>query len=161
MPAVMADGSSGAIELALDAPVERTTWLALRALGSKVGEVRPSGLELLPSALEYPPVHPDREPESFVLPGSREAPVSAAHTAAVWVTVAGTPPLGAQEPALRAAAAWATRLADLEHWLSPEIMAGLGEFPGRGDGVPLEILEAHRAELLAAVVAARARWSQR
>jgi hypothetical protein len=73
------------------------------------------------------------------------------------VTVAGTPPLAAQEPARRAAAAWAERLADLDHWLSPDVLPELGEFPGRGDGVPLEVLEAHRDELLAALAAGRAR----
>ncbi len=153
-------GSPGLIEFAIDWPIEETTWLALRARGAKVGEVRPPGLEQLASALDYPAPHPGRERQALELPGEDDAPVSAAHTAPVWIHLDSSPPLFAQESARFAAEAWAARLADLEYWLSDQALPEVAGYPGRGDGVEARLLRTHRRELLRAVKESRA-WLAR
>ncbi len=154
---VAGSGSEGELVLEVERPVEKTSWLALRAGGVKPGEVRPRGIELLRQAVNHPPPRPDAPTEPLALPGARHAPVSAAHTAAVWIVVEGSEPLRSQPAGRAAAAAWSSRLADLEHWLSEGELAAVAGYPGRGDGVPEGLLRAHREALLEAAEQARLR----
>jgi hypothetical protein len=122
---------SGELRLEASIEVERSTWFALRARGDKVGETEA---------------------------GRRRRP-SAAHTAAVWVTVDGTPPLGQQPQASRILEAWLTRLDELEARFGEERLAEMAGFPGRGDGISEKDLRANRAALLEAITAARERYA--
>lgn len=149
-------GDEGELVLDVEWPVKVTTWLALRAGGVKLGEVRPPGLEMLEADLRHPPSRPGAEQEPFTLPGSLDAPVSAAHTSPIWIVVDGSLPLREQPTGRAAAASWASHLADVEHWLSSAELPAVAGYPGRGDGVPEELLRAHRTALLEAVAEARA-----
>jgi hypothetical protein len=158
--AVERNGPGGEIVFEFDHPLAQTTWLAARAYGVKPGEVRPPGLELLQGALDYPPPRPGRRNEPLPVPAAYGPPVSAAHTAPVWITIGGTPPLFAQAAACPAARAWLSRLADVEYWLSEDAPSEVTAFPGRGDGVPAADLQAHRRALLSDLAGSRA-WLTR
>lgn len=157
---VEGDGSSGEIRLQTTRAVARTTWFALRAWGTKPGETRPPSLSILEGALAYPP---SREPpgDAALIPGDGPLPVSAAHTAPVYVTVLGTPELAEQPAAREVARAWSARLDDLEWWLSDEMLDELAGFPGRGDGVPKRDFLAHKERLRRAIAQTRERLRRR
>ena len=84
---------------------------------------------------------------------------SAAHTAAVLITVAGTPPLAEQPRGREVARIWLGRIDDLERRLSKERMKEWARYPGRGDGVDLQTARANQSALLDAIEAARRHYT--
>ncbi len=161
---VVARGSpAGSGEMVLEArvPIPRTTWLALRASGVKRGEEPVRNSALRDTFLGYLERQRDLglvPAEATVVPAEGQAQVAAAHTGAVWIEVAGSPPLARQPRARRLASAWLARLGELEARLSDEGIEALAGFPGRGDGMTAEDLLAARPALLRAIRAARGHW---
>jgi hypothetical protein len=147
----------GEIRLRTELPLRASTWLALRARGEKLEERPIDFIDSLKGALTYL----ERSTNEDVLrrvPETGMARPSAAHTAPVYVTVAGTPPVAQQPAARQAAQAWLARLDELEARFSADRLAQLAQFPGRGDGLELEDLRTGRQELLRAIARARAAY---
>lgn len=147
----------GEIRFRTQLPVRESTWLALRATGEKLGETPVDFIDGLKSALTYLERSTNEELLQR-LPRNGAARPSAAHTAPVFVTVAGTPPITEQPRARAAARAWLARLDELEGRFSEDRVEKLAGFPGRGDGLELEDLQAGREELLRAIARARAAY---
>ena len=149
----------GEISFRAQVPVHQSTWFALRATGEKLGETPVDFADGLKAAL----TELERSTNEEVLkrlPANGAARPSAAHTAPIYVTVAGTPPIAQQPRARQAALAWLTRLDELEARLSDGRIEKLAVFPGRGDGLLLEDLRRGRAELVRAIARARATYQQ-
>ena len=94
---------SGELSFCIQHTVQETAWLALRASGTKVGEVSRSSV--------YRPFEP----------------TSAAHTAPVHVALDGSPALAQQPRALDIMRTWLARLEDLEARLSEEKIGTLAK----------------------------------
>lgn len=150
----------GEIRFRIPLQVRQSTWLALRASGEKLGETPVDFIAILKSALTYVE-HSTSEALLRQLPDEGSARPSAAHTAPVYLTVAGTPPIAAQPKADQAARAWLARLDELERRLGEDRIARLAGFSGRGDGLTLGDLHAGRAELLRAIARARGAYQGR
>ncbi len=153
--AARAEPGDGAAEirLAISLAIERTSWLALRASGVKRGET-----EVVPAELSAGMLVLERGSNEELLrqlPAEAVPRQSAAHTAAVWVTVKGTLPLADQPRGREVARRWLARLAELEGRFADERIEGWAGFPGRGDGIEARTVRANRAELLRAIEAAR------
>ena len=153
--ALRVEARPGAAEVLLetDLEVDRTTWLALRAAGVKRGE-SPIDLHAMFSTMLVLD-RPSNEALLAALPRGSVPRPSAAHTGAVFVTVAGTPPLAEQDRAREVARLWLDRLHTLEGRLADGQIESWARFPGRGDGVDLPTARANRALLLQAIEAAR------
>ncbi|HEV8657847.1 MAG TPA: CehA/McbA family metallohydrolase [Thermoanaerobaculia bacterium] len=150
---------AGEVRLHLRLPVPESTWLALRARGEKLGETSVVLVDSLKGALTYV----DRPSNAELLRrfSQKKGPrPTAAHTAPVYVTVAGTPAIAEQPKASEAARAWSARLDELEALLAEDRLPKLARFPGRGDGLKLNDLRSGRAELLKAIASARAAYHQ-
>ncbi len=153
----------GEIALKTTLAVEESAWLALRATGSKLGETPVAGIEHLEAALTFLERAtadellrgPDR-----ALPRNGDPRPSAAHTAPVWVTVAGTPAIEEQPAAAEAAERFLALLAELEARFDDDRIEEMAGFPGRGDGVSLEDLQAGRPAVLESVAKARAYYER-
>ncbi|MDJ0868436.1 MAG: CehA/McbA family metallohydrolase [Myxococcota bacterium] len=144
---------------------DASAWYALRVTGDKVGEA-PLDEALLTDwqwDLVADRITTFREQEDL-----READAaargrvraSAAHTAAVWVEVAGTPPLAARPEAAERARAALDRLDDLESRLADDRLDDqtIWDWLPYSDGVPAEHLRRNRAALLEAIADARRRY---
>ncbi len=133
--------------------VEQSSWLALRASGWKRGETEIRIRELLESML----ILERRTNEDLLreLPSEPVKRPSAAHTAAVYVTVDGTPPIAEQPKAREVAEAWLDRLDELRARFDDDRLEELTRFPGRGDGIDAPLLRANRDAVLRAIEAAR------
>lgn len=147
--------ATGEDEIRLESTLEidRSTWLALRASGRKVGESLVEPKELLGSLFTLP--RPSNDEVLAELPEGTVARLSAAHTGAVWVTVAGSPPIAEQPRAREVVELWLERLDELENRLRDERLDEMAHFPGRGDGISRRDLLDSRAALLRAIVATR------
>ncbi len=153
----------GEILLETQLAVGESTWVALRASGAKLGETPVAGIEHLEAALTFLERAtadrilrgPDR-----ALPSNGDPRPSAAHTAPVWIAVPGTPPIEQQPAAAEAAERFLALLADLEARFADVRIGELAGFPGRGDGVEPEDLEAGRPAVLDAVARARAHYER-
>ena len=126
---------AGASEVNFDEEIEidRTCWLAVRAWGIKLGEFEP--------------------PDGYVPPWrnrKRDAPASLAHSAAVHVTVDGTPDLSRQDRAKALARAWLARLDELEGVLGEENLRFIAK-QGSHYKPDLDYLLANRPSLLEAI----------
>ncbi|MFB3111635.1 MAG: CehA/McbA family metallohydrolase [Gemmatimonadales bacterium] len=149
--------SAGETRLEAVLDVDQTTWVALRASGVKRGETLIDLQSFFSSMLVL-----ERRSNEDLLRGLPEGPVarpSAAHTAAVLITVAGTPPLAEQPRGREVARIWLERLDELERRLSEERMKEWARFPGRGDGVDLQTARANQSALLDAIEAARRHYT--
>lgn len=154
---------AGRIELRHAVEVRASTWLALRARGRKRGETPPPRRSpstrlvawLLPRLQGGAPFA-----ERFMRE-ERHWP-SAAHTAAVFVTLAGSPPLAEQPLAREIARRWRQRLAGLRARLAPERLDEqvIWSVP-TGDGVPLERLRRERDALVRAIDHSMAFYAER
>ncbi len=145
--------SAGEIRLETTLVIDRTSWLALRASGVKRGETAMDLRSLFSSMLVL-----ERASNDELLHGLPQGPVprpSAAHTAAILVTIAGTPSLAEQPRGQEVARIWLARLDELEQRLGDERMGTWARFPGRGDGIDLRTARANRPALLDAIEAAR------
>ncbi len=110
--------------------IRETAWLAVRAIGTKLGETLAT-----PSYARY--VYPP----------------SLAHSAAIYVAPEGAPGLSAHPRARVLARAWIARLEDLEMRLTEDNLQYLAE--GSSDGVDLEYLRKNRLSLLTAIQTAK------
>jgi hypothetical protein len=152
----------GEIRLDLVLRAERSAWYALRASGRKIGETRPPARGVLTPLVAWTLRHTTGgAPFIDAFLSDRPDWASAAHTGAIRVSVAGTPPIAAQAPARAAAARLRARLERLRERLAPE---RLGELPiwsvAIGDGAPLEVIERDRDALLARIDAAIAYYER-
>lgn len=84
-----------------------------------------------------------------------------AHSAPVWIRVAGRPPLSAARRARARIAAWMNRLDTLEAQLSDEDRRDEIELSGGTDGITAEALTASRLVLIWQVQQARVAWLRR
>lgn len=143
----------GLLEIDTSVNIGESTWFALRALGEKVGETEINPRESLQSMLTLK----RRTNESLVrsLPSGQVKRPSAAHTAAIWVTVDGTPPIAEQLKAQLVIQAWLQRLDELQDRFRNERIDEMAGFPGRGDGIGEQELLATREALLDAIDEAR------
>lgn len=123
----------GRIAFSLRVPVETSSWLALRSTGVKLGR-RP---------------HADRLRDS------------AAHTSAVEVRVAGTPPIGTGAAARRVASRARQEMAELKELFASAQEAGILARPRWLRGVDAETLHASRDEVLAEIGLAEAWYASR
>ncbi len=133
--------------------VEQSTWVALRARGWKVGETKIEAATLLRSFIAL-----ERRTNEELTSELPEGPVrrpSAAHTAAIYITVEGTPAIAEQPRADEVAEAWLARLDELEARFADDQIDRVAGFPGRGDGIARSNLEANREALLRAIESAR------
>lgn len=113
--------------------IQQASWLAIRAHGNKLGEPSPA---------------------SGRIPGGRihgvMGPNSEAHSAPVYITLKGAPPLSAHPRAKVLARTWLARLENLESRLAEdqiELLAKKLE-PYQGDIVKEELLRKNRPALL-------------
>lgn len=114
--------------------VDQTCWLALRAVGKKVDEAL------------YPRL-PEPSP-------------SLAHTAAIYITVHGTPKLAEQRRAKLIAKAWKERLDALESRLSDAELPKLAHWPATADGIDLPHLKKNRDVLIQRIQTAKKRLAE-
>ncbi len=153
----------GEIVLETTLPVGESTWVALRASGAKLGETPVAGIEHLEAALTFlERATADRilNGPGRALPRNGDPRPTAAHTAPVWIAVAGSPAIEEQPAAAEAAERFLALLAELEARFADERIGELAGFPGRGDGVEPEDLEAGRPAVLDAVARARAHYER-
>lgn len=149
--------------VSFDQPVSigRSTWVALRLSGDKVGETPFEPLDYPEAAWELGAQIADgaqgvrdlREE----LARARAARPSALHTAPIWITVAGTPPIAEQERARELGAAYRARLDALAARLSDDRIGNetIWDWFPYSDGVPESHLRRHREALLRAAGEAR------
>lgn len=143
--------------LSVELPVERSAWVALRAEGTRVQDPPIRDME----GLRHMLVRVGRPSDlalakSDALQRDGDPRTSFAHTAAIWIDVAGTPPVGAQPRAREVAELWSQRLDELQAILNDEEqLEALSGFPGDGDGVSRRKLFAAREALLEAIEDAR------
>ena len=158
------ESGPGQARLTLDKTlqVEMSTWFAVRTAGKKRGETRIPSIEPLIDGLDHPPRSTTTAVrETLAKWGDRDAMrPSAAHTAPVYVTVEGAPPIAEQTRADEVIQKWLSRLEALEGRLDDSRIEELAGFPGRGDGVTLEDLRAGRRDLLRAIEIARDYYAQ-
>jgi hypothetical protein len=150
--------SPGLFEIDTAVDVERSTWFALRAQGEKRGETEVAARDLLRSLLILKR-RTNEEVIEAVPAGSIRRP-SAAHTAAIWVAVAGTLPVSRQERARQVVDSWLDRLDELRDRFDEDRIAEIVGFPGRGDGIGEAELKENRSALLEAIERARAYYTE-
>jgi hypothetical protein len=153
----------GEIRFDMSHEVSASSWFALRAAGEKRGEA--------PLA---PMPFPDwilRMSENVAKGASMEkrrafakandVRPTAAHTAAVYVTVEGTPGIGSRDRAAALARASLARLDDLEARLAPDRIdeQTIWDWAPYSDGVSAAHLRRNRDALLAAIAEARRRYA--
>ena len=143
----------GLLELEALVSIDKSTWFALRAVGEKLEETEVNPRELLQSLL----ILKRHTNESLVqsVPDGLVRRPSAAHTAAIWVEVDGTPPIAQQLKAREVIDAWLQRLDELQDRFREDRIDEMVGFPGRGDGLDEPLLRGNREALLHAVEAAR------
>ena len=138
-------------------PISASTWLAARISGEKVGE-RPADsvegfVKYISRMGRKADVNIRQTLENAARP--KQTRESAAHTAPIYVTVAGTPPISEQNPARQIAKARLDLLDDLANRLADANLRDMARFPGSGDGVSMEDLRRSRGDLLQAIRKAR------
>jgi hypothetical protein len=82
-------------------------------------------------------------------------PTSQAHTAPIFVTIQGAPPLSAQPAAKVLARKWLAKLDYMQARLGEDQISQLAAPPGASDGVDLETLRKNREALLQAIQRAK------
>jgi hypothetical protein len=135
-------GATDEIRGRFECRIDEASWLAARTWGDKVGEAAP--------------------PDGFVPPFRnryRGAPASLSHTAAIHVSIAGTPSLARHERVPALARAWLARLEELERRLADDNLPALAR--EAGDYVPgMEYLREQRPALLRAIQSAREHYQR-
>ncbi len=159
------DTSTGSIRLVASVQVEGPAWFALRVEGDKVGEtpLEPMGLPgwLMDLGRNVASGASIEEREAFA--AARATRVSAAHTAPIYVSVAGQPPLGWQPGAADRAREWLARLDALEAKLADDRIGDftIWDWVPYSDGVSEEHLRRNRAALLAVIAESREFYQRR
>jgi hypothetical protein len=123
---------SEAQEIVFQFPYEarESCWLAVRASGRKLVEAPDMG-------------------RAFSSPSSQ------AHSAQIYITLEGTPPLSAQPRAKALARMCLAKLDDLEARLAEDQIPYLAATPALGDGVDADHLRENRSALIEAIQSAR------
>jgi len=130
------EGSAAEIACRWDYLAAETGWLAVRVAGKKLAE---------PNS-PYEPKHLYYQEQSPAL----------AHSAAIYITVAGTPPQAAKPRAKIVAKAWIDRLEALEKRLADDQLEKLARWPSpRLDGVDAATLRNNRPALLERIQSAK------
>lgn len=129
-------GQSDEIRARFEHHVVEASWLALRTVGSKLGEVASRWSK-------------DKRPAG-----------SLAHSAAIYVTLENAPPIAASRRAKTLAQMWSGRLAVLEKKLAPENLPSLARWPGSLDGVDVDDLRKHSEALRQRVQSAKKRFQE-
>jgi hypothetical protein len=122
-------GEASEINFQLPLEMPQTSWIALSASGMKTDEATGN----------FPPFF---------------GASSLAHTAPIYVTVQGTPPLQAQPRAKVLARKWLAKLEDLEARLQEDQIQYLAR-PAANDGVDADTLRKNRAALLQGIQSAK------
>jgi hypothetical protein len=163
IPAPVERAGPGELRIRVAHDVTASSWIALRASGDKVGEV-PLAATLPGWAIDLGDRYTKfreltERSEAFYAARGRTRP-SAAHTAPIWLTLRGAPPLSAQPQGQELARAALARLDGLEARLADGRIEEqtLWDWLPYSDGVPLEHLRANRPALLRAIAEARARY---
>jgi hypothetical protein len=159
---LVTEGSGGTLRFDQPIPIDRSTWVALRVSGDKVGEQPFRPLDLPDFAWELSErigkgaggFRDVREG----LARRREHRPAALHTAPIWITVEGTAPLAAQQPGVDLRAAYRSRLETLSERLADARIGDetIWDWIPYSDGVSEEHLRRHRAALLRAIEESRA-----
>jgi hypothetical protein len=150
----------GVIRFEHDLPIDRSVWIALRASGDKLNESPPRPMDLpgwliaIGKNIANGAQGMD-ERERWV--AARSARPSAAHTAAVFVTVGGAPPIAQQDRARELARLYLGRLDDVSERLSDEQLPEqpIWDWVPYSDGVSEEHLRRNRPALLESIRQAR------
>ena len=146
----------GEILLSAEIPVERSAWFALRSSGGKLGEDGPLPEPVPQWALELfsNVANGAGGPEMSDFRDNMVERVSAAHTAAIFVGVAGASPAASTAKLARE---WLDRLSELEDRLSEDRIAEIPiwDWIPYSDGVSEAHLRHNRDALLQAIAQAR------
>lgn len=150
----------GLVTLEADLPIAHSTWLALRASGDKIDEL-PHVAEPIPDWLQS---GIDRFGGGWSMEGryeflaGLELRPSLAHTAAIYVDVAGAP----LPTAPARARAWLERLRELEARLGDDRIGEIGvwDWIPYSDAVSVEHVRAQRATLLESIASARSHYER-
>ncbi|MCZ6782403.1 MAG: CehA/McbA family metallohydrolase [Proteobacteria bacterium] len=146
----------GEILLSAEIPVERSAWFALRSSGGKLGEDGPLPERIPQWALDLfsNVANGAGGPEMSDFRDNMVERVSAAHTAAIFVGVAGASPAA---PTAKLAQEWLDRLSELEDRLSEDRIAEIPiwDWIPYSDGVSEQHLRHNRDALLQAIAQAR------
>ena len=143
----------GEIRLHITLPVRESTWLALRASGEKLGETSVNLAADVQWAISVD--RPSNEEVRRRVPDRRVPRPSAAHTAAIFVTLAGTSSIAEQPKAAAAARRWLRRLDELEVLLAQNQLSKLAR---RDDRLKLSDLQAARTQLMKTIAKARSAY---
>jgi hypothetical protein len=164
-PVPVEEGPDGSLRFATVVEIREAAWIALRTEGDKLGEapLEPLGLPRWAERLGQKIASGASFARRERFASERSARPSAAHTAPVYVRVAGMPPLGAQARSAALAGEWLARLDALEARLADD---RIGEVPiwdwvPYSDGVSEEHLRRHRDALRSAIGEARAFYRAR
>jgi hypothetical protein len=142
-------------------PIERSSWVALRVTGDKVGETPFEPLDYPEAVWDIGARIVDgaqgvRDLRESLARARTQRP-SALHTAPIWIHVDGTPPIGEQEPAQQLRARYGERLDALAERLSEARIGSetIWDWFPYSDGVPESELRRQRGALLRAADEAR------
>jgi hypothetical protein len=163
---LVTERSGGTLRFDQRVPIDRSSWVALRVSGDKVGEQPFLPLDLPDFAWEL------SERIGSGAGGFRDVReglarrhqhrLAALHTAPIWISVAGTPALAAQQPGVDLRAAYRTRLEVLSERLGDDRLPDetIWDWIPYSDGVSEEHLRRHREALLRAIDESRAALAQ-
>jgi hypothetical protein len=162
IPAPVERVGPGELRVRVRQDVADTAWFALRVSGDKVGEapIQPGFPSWAVDAADrYMNFREQTDRSEAYYAGRGRVRPSAAHSAAIWVTLRGSAPVAAQPRGQELARAALARLDELESRLSDQRIADqtLWDWLPYSDGVSLEHLRRNRPALLAAIAEARAR----
>ncbi len=161
IPLVAALESEGVFAFDQSIRFDQTSWVALRVLGEKPND-RPTppldlpdwvlwlGARIANGAQGF------EEREAWI--AERTRPAAAAHSAPIWITIAGTPGVATQASGQALARDYLARLDALEARLSDEQIGDqpIWDWVPYSDGVSEEHLRANRPALRASIAEARA-----
>lgn len=154
---VVATGSRptgvGEITIEADIPIAASTWLAARVSGEKVDEAPADSVDGFVAYIQRMGRKADSGIKEALEAAARprQPRESVAHTAALYITVAGSPPIGEQDGARRVAQTRLDLLDDLAVRLDDAHWTAMVRFPGFGDGVTRRDIERSRTDLLRAI----------
>ena len=145
--------------------IEEGAWLALRVMGEKLDEVPLTAMPIPDWAIAIAArvasgasIDARRAHAKTIPPRP-----SAAHTAPIYVSVAGSVELGFQKGAAGRAREWIRRLEDLESRLGDDRIDSvpIWDWVPYSDGLSLEHLKAHRAALIERIHRSRDWYARR
>lgn len=147
----------GEVAIDVSLPVQASTWVAARVSGEKVNEKPAEPVDGFVAYVSSLGRKADKNVAEDLKRVGRPGQTreSAAHTAPIYITVAGTPSIGEQAPARRVAAKRLAVLDDLAGRLEESRAHKMARFPGFGDGITVDDLQRARGQLLRDLETAR------